>query len=668
MLLKQNFVETKLVTKFAEFNIRVYENDVGKETLVLWTDNLDLSQPVLVRVHSECITGDMLGSLHCDCGEQLTKSLQLISEEGGILIYLRQEGRGIGLFEKMKSYQLQSKGYDTFEANVLLGHHPDERSYEMVKQILNDLKVSNIKLLTNNPSKVSDISKLGINIVELIPIISKPNKHNKKYLETKIKRFHHSLKKSSNYYFYQFHVDTSEHVDEIIDFLKDKNIDPLLKICVGITVNPNSLRDKCEIERVDLILNSCKKDSRFIPVVHYSFSNSFDVLSDSFEIKKKWSEIRRLQINDLIFLDVLVLKKIGDLFEIDIPLSDENFEIVYDRQFRDLVKKKNAFIMLDNSKGRGIKACKDTLMKKIDVLLSYDLNDIAICGGFGPDELDTYFEIRRYYRFNFSIDAETNLKKDGKINVDKVKIYLLQLIRFDDPKRKGIEQTKKFLMKHRHSDWNQAKIQGHEFLIHPNVFQAGCFPSTSWFSGQLCDLLKNSSSFCEVGCGSGVISCTLALSNPKLQVIATDINPYASENTKLNAERFNLSSRISVFTGDVLDGIDSTIQFDSIFWALPFGFLDPGTPITFEEVQVFDPGYRAIRKFLQTAKKHLIPGGKLFLGFCSDLGHYELLKSIAQEVHASIKIISKTEIQEDAKLQFEILELSYGESGVFPLV
>src|SRR5271170_4812203 len=225
MLLQQDFVETKLATKFAEFNIRVYEDNLGKETLVLWTENLDLTKPPLVRVHSECITGDMLGSLHCDCGKQLTKSLQLIGEEGGVLIYLRQEGRGIGLFEKIKSYQLQSKGYDTFEANVLLGHHPDGRSYEMVKTILDDLGVSSIKLLTNNPSKVSDIAKLGINIVERIPIIAKPNKHNKH--RNKKEEIPPFTKQVFSTLFYQFHADTPEQAEEIIDFISHKNRDPL---------------------------------------------------------------------------------------------------------------------------------------------------------------------------------------------------------------------------------------------------------------------------------------------------------------------------------------------------------------------------------------------------------------------------------------------------------
>lgn len=666
MLSQLDFVETKLATKFAEFNIRVYEDNSGKETLVLWTENLDFTQPVLVRVHSECITGDMLGSLHCDCGKQLTRSLQIISEEGGVLIYLRQEGRGIGLFEKIKSYQLQSKGYDTFEANVLLGHHPDGRSYEMVKIVLDDLGVSSIRILTNNPSKVSDIAKLGVNIVERVPIIIKPNKHNKAYLETKKKKFHHLLEGSSQHYFYQFHADVPEQVEEIVDYISHKNRDPLLQICVGIYANHSLLSDSKEVARVGLIAKACEKYSGIIPVIHYSFSGSSNILEDARKIKSAWPNIERLQLNDMHSLDVSVLKKLSEIFTLDIPLSDADFDIIYNNQFRELVKKTHSFIMLDNSKGRGVKESKDSLMKKIDILLAYGINDIALCGGFGPDELDTYFEIRRYYRFNFSIDAETNLKTDGKIDNHKVKIYLSQLIRFDDPKYQGIEQTKKFLGENRNSDWSQVEIQGYEFLIHPKVFQSGLFPSTSWFAAELCKLLRTDSSFCEVGCGAGAISCLLALLNSRLHVTATDINPYASENTKLNAERLGLNSRISVFTGDVLDSLDPSLCFNSIFWALPFGFLDPGTSINLEEAQVFDPGYRAIRKLLQTAKQHLMPGGRLLLGFSSDLGHYELLQSIAQEVHASMKVVAKTQIQEDAKLQFEILEVLYEEECTSP--
>lgn len=247
------------------------------------------------------------------------------------------------------------------------------------------------------------------------------------------KKFHSLLNQGSQHYFYQFQIDTSEKVKEMIDFINHEKRDPLLKICVGTSVERSFLSEPKEIERVNSIAHMCKKHLDFIPVIHFSFQNS-DILKDAMEIKKNWPTIPRLQMNDLDSFDVSTLKKVCKLFVVDIPLSDATFDVVYNKQFRELVKKSRSFIMLDNSKGRGIKESKDSLMKKIDLLLAYGLNDIALCGGFGPDELDTYFEIRRHYRFNFSIDAETKLKTEGAIDVDKVKRYLSQLIHFDDPK------------------------------------------------------------------------------------------------------------------------------------------------------------------------------------------------------------------------------------------
>lgn len=666
MWLQKNFVESKLATKFGTFNIRIYKDHQDKEHAVLCSEDLDTTQPVLVRVHSECLTGDMLSSLHCDCGKQLLKSLEMIREQKGVLIYLRQEGRGIGLFEKIKTYQLQSKGYDTFEANVLLGHAPDSRSYTIVKTILDDLQISSIKLITNNPSKVSDISKLGIHVVERVPIITRANKHNKKYLKTKKNKFRHLFERSPQHYFYQFHVNTHEQTQEIIEYIKDKVTDPLLKICVGISPNSSLLKDPKEIERVNLIAQACQAHPDFIPVIHYSFDNPETLLDDATQIKANWPNISRVQLNDLRTLEMPILKKLNDLFTIDIPLSDSDFGIVQNPEFIEFVKENQIFILIDNSKGKGIREAKESMMKKIDALLSFGLNNIVLCGGFGPDALDTYFQMQRFYRCNFSIDAETKLKTNGLFDTQKIKHYLFQLIRSDEPKEEGILQTKKFLEKHRSNDESQTEILGHNFLVHPKVFNAGHFPSSAWFASEISKLLKNQSDFCEVGCGAGVISCIAALSNPTLQIVATDINPHASENTKTNATRLNVHDRISAFTGDVLDGIDPKLQFDSIFWALPFGFMDPGTPIDLEEAQFFDPGYRAIRKLLKTAKAYLQPKGKIFLGFSTDLGHYGLLENLAKEVNASIKIISKTTIQEDVKLRFEILELSYGEESKTP--
>jgi 16S rRNA G1207 methylase RsmC len=240
-------------------------------------------------------------------------------------------------------------------------------------------------------------------------------------------------------------------------------------------------------------------------------------------------------------------------------------------------------------------------------------------------------------------------------------LYLTQLLRNDNPKQEGILQTRNFLHKNRLLNRESTCINGHIFQIYPNVFHAGKFPSTAWFANEMIRRSQGCSSFCEVGCGAGVIACLVALANPMLQVVATDLSADASKNTRINADLLNLSDRISVRQGDVLDAIASNEKFDLMFWALPFGFLDPGASINLEEAQVFDPGYRAIRKFLQTARTHLTSTGKLFLGFSSELGNYDLLENIAQEVHASIKVSAKTEVQETDRLQFEVLEFSYEE-------
>jgi 3,4-dihydroxy 2-butanone 4-phosphate synthase / GTP cyclohydrolase II len=187
------YVDTDLMTDFGAFNIRVYEDVTGKETVVFYTEDLNNNQPVLVRIHSECMTGDTFKSKHCDCGEQLATALKMIRAKGGALIYLRQEGRGIGLFEKIKTYQLQRTGVDTFDANTLLGHKPDARTYGMAKIALKDLKIKRILLLTNNPSKVLEMKKLGINVSRRVPLVVPSNEYNQKYFETKKKKFKHHL-------------------------------------------------------------------------------------------------------------------------------------------------------------------------------------------------------------------------------------------------------------------------------------------------------------------------------------------------------------------------------------------------------------------------------------------------------------------------------------------
>ncbi len=176
----------KLPTEFGEFLIQAFKEG-EKEHLVIFKEPFD--EAPIVRVHSECLTGDALGSMKCDCGEQLHYALQTISKAGGMVIYLRQEGRNIGLLNKVNAYALQDQGLDTVEANHQLGFSTDERSYEMVEYVLNYFGIKKIKLLTNNPKKIESLE--GIEIVERLPIVVEANPYNKGYLKTKKAKMGH---------------------------------------------------------------------------------------------------------------------------------------------------------------------------------------------------------------------------------------------------------------------------------------------------------------------------------------------------------------------------------------------------------------------------------------------------------------------------------------------
>lgn len=184
----------KLPTDFGEFDCHLYRVATdASHHLALTRGEIDPEKPTLVRVHSECLTGDVFQSRRCDCGGQLAAALEHISIEGGVLLYLRQEGRGIGLPAKIHAYKLQEQGLDTIEANEKLGFGSDLRDYGMGAQILHDLGVRRIRLLTNNPKKVVGLAGYGLEIVEQLPISLPSNPHNEKYLETKKNRMGHSL-------------------------------------------------------------------------------------------------------------------------------------------------------------------------------------------------------------------------------------------------------------------------------------------------------------------------------------------------------------------------------------------------------------------------------------------------------------------------------------------
>ncbi len=193
--LVRRVAEASLPTEYGEFTAIAYKSDIDPdEHLALVMGDISTEEPVLIRAHSECLTGDVFHSLRCDCGEQLHMAMRLIAEEGrGVVLYMRQEGRGIGFHNKIRAYALQDKGLDTVEANISLGFEPDQRDYGIGAQIMADLGLHEIRLLTNNPKKRIGMESYGLKVVETVPIISEPNPHNLRYLETKQKKLGHHL-------------------------------------------------------------------------------------------------------------------------------------------------------------------------------------------------------------------------------------------------------------------------------------------------------------------------------------------------------------------------------------------------------------------------------------------------------------------------------------------
>lgn len=192
----ERVVEVNMPTKWGDFKVVAYRQvSTGEEHLALIKGEWDKDEPVLVRVHSSCYTGDLLGSLRCDCGPQLHAAMEMVQKEGqGAIIYMHQEGRGIGLLNKLKAYKLQEEGMDTVEANHALGFQMDERDYGLGAQILNDLNISKMRLMTNNPKKRTGLIGYGLEIVENVPIEISSNPHNHNYLKTKKDKMGHTLR------------------------------------------------------------------------------------------------------------------------------------------------------------------------------------------------------------------------------------------------------------------------------------------------------------------------------------------------------------------------------------------------------------------------------------------------------------------------------------------
>ncbi len=425
-----------LPTKYGNYNIIIWPDGDTKDAVVLTTPQLDVSKPVFLRVHSECITGDVFGSYRCDCGQQRQKALiKIAKSKNGIFIYLKQEGRGIGLREKIRAYALQEQGYDTHEANILLGHDPDPREYSMVKKILDQLGVKELRLITNNPSKENSLREFGFNVIETIPLIIRSNKYNKKYLETKKIKFKHFSKHNNNYFYGITGVTDASEIEKIAQHIKTYNLDPFLRIGIGFSLDKFLLNDKEQKKKLEELFKvTLKYHPPFTPILHYSFKNSKpkDYKKEIMQIKEELALFKKIQLNDLKKDHLEILIFASRYFSVHFPISDEYLHLVSDPKYSKIVRLRNIITILDNSQGRGVQEARGSFEKKITLCLNNGINDIGVAGGFSHNNLDIFHQLKNYFKINFSIDAESKLKTNGKLNINTVNSYLDQLF-YPDP-------------------------------------------------------------------------------------------------------------------------------------------------------------------------------------------------------------------------------------------
>ncbi|HLC66868.1 MAG TPA: GTP cyclohydrolase II, partial [Candidatus Nanoarchaeia archaeon] len=341
-------VRAKLPTKFGMFEIRVWPAQQGQEPVALLTPNLNPAKPVLVRVHSECLTGDAFGSLRCDCGTQKDRALQLIRKSGnGVLLYLRQEGRGIGLYEKIKSYKLQERGIDTHEANILLGHKPDAREYSWARRMLHSLRITKIKLLTNNPSKVHALCVPGLQCVSILPLAVQSNPCNRRYIKTKREKFNHYGFRPQPYY----GISGIRRVADLRGaIIAAKHLSKGREsITVGIPCSAALLNSLLACEKIATLFRHARR-AGLTPVLHFSFTKNYS--AELRGIRQTMPFVKHLQLNDLPTPDLKTLEFATSHFHVVLPLSPKQV-CAATRSFLQLIKRTGTTILLDKSKGKG---------------------------------------------------------------------------------------------------------------------------------------------------------------------------------------------------------------------------------------------------------------------------------------------------------------------------
>ncbi len=429
----KNIVSMPMPTKYGDFVMWVWEGERGQEPVALTTPNLDPNKEVMLRIHSECLTGDVFGSLTCDCGPQKDEALRQIGKHGnGILIYHRQEGRNMGLFKKVQAYNLMKSGADTFDANMILSGNPDAREYSTVVEMLDVLLESHrskMLLLSNNPYKCLILERAGYP-VSMQSLIVGETIYNTEYIQTKIQKFSHYSGGHKPYVgvtIYRSDIGNKQ-LGELLCSYDSKNHERKLFLGVAVFPENGNLKDLAFVEEFNALTRVLNETKGLSIVLHMTYSARRQSYRDLQVFLKKLKfnyslQFRLRENSKLPKVDLELIESLG-AENIIFQMNNSQYELLDDEKFVEYFRQSNHYILLDDSFGTGARESAEIRQSKILSVIKKGMSHISVAGGYDAEQLPELTKLEDYFKLPLSVDAESRLRSGGMVDVNKVQKYL----------------------------------------------------------------------------------------------------------------------------------------------------------------------------------------------------------------------------------------------------
>ncbi len=626
-----NIVSMDMPTEHGVFVCSVWPGQRGCELMALSTPRLDTSKEVMVRIHSECLTGDVFSSKTCDCGAQKDRSLKLIDDHGnGIFIYHRQEGRNMGLYKKVQAYNLMQKGIDTHEANIRLAGHPDGREYGDVLMVLSELlgsTKSKIRLLTNNPYKKLFLMRHGYSVV-IEPLVVATTRHNGAYVETKYAKFLHGAHGSEPYVgitIYRNDLGATANLKKMLTAINLKDCGR--KVYVGIAVFPEKgdTRDLVFASEINTFAAGLSSLSEVHVVLRINYPESrsaynelkkfLALLSFGYSLQFRYAATAARVDTELI--DSLHADRI--IFQI----KSEHFYLLDQKDFREYFSRPHRSLLLDESWGTDSSASFESTREKILYLVSRGMSRIGVAGGYCAENADRVFEFEDFFKIPISTDAETRLRHDSRLSIADAEKYLWRILRPSTAfcgltLDQAIEIQKKF---HQHAGEGRVTLDIEisndltlkDFQVHKHVLNPNIVSDARLFARALHEQRRSyaGKSVIDMGTGSGILGIVMALDGAG-NVVCADVSPEATANARANVETYSLKNQVSIVQSDLFSALKG-IRADVIVFNHPYF---PGAPIADQKISIamMDSG-DLLQRFLKEAKDHLNPDGIIIMPY-----------------------------------------------------